>query len=135
MGSVVIIWVVFLALIIIGNKAKLKGFVKPQAKKTLHQAAMKSKQNVPRRTVSARNIPHMKKRIKSTKIMDSPVLIEDRSNDWLAKQLREEAKILQSGDMLDLGARHSKSCAAANLKYEHITAHDNSIDTGEYREI
>ncbi len=59
------------------------------------------------------------------------VLMEDRSNDWLAKQLREESRIKKLSG-LDLGASHSVACAADELKKFHIARHSDKIDTGEY---
>ncbi len=58
-------------------------------------------------------------------------MMEDRQGDWLARQIREERKLLEKGDLLDLGASHSKRCAANEIKYEHIKEHDDSIDNGE----
>ena len=58
---------------------------------------------------------------------------DDRKNDWLARQMREEEKILRRGDMLDLGASHAASCDADLLKRYHLFAeHDDSVDSGEY---
>ena len=58
---------------------------------------------------------------------------DDREHDWLARQMREEAKILRRGDMMDLGASHAASCDADMLKKYHLYAeHDDSIDNGEY---
>ena len=58
---------------------------------------------------------------------------DDRKNDWLARQMREEEKILRRGDMLDLGASHAASCDADLLKKYHLFAeHDDSVDSGEY---
>ena len=58
---------------------------------------------------------------------------DDREHDWLARQMREEAKILRRGDMMDLGASHASSCDADMLKKYHLYAeHDDSIDNGEY---
>ena len=58
---------------------------------------------------------------------------DDREHDWLARQMREEAKILRRGDMLDLGAAHEASCDADVLKKYHLyLEHDDSVDSGEY---
>ena len=58
---------------------------------------------------------------------------DDRKNDWLARQMHEEEKILRRGDMLDLGASHAASCDADLLKRYHLFAeHDDSVDSGEY---
>ena len=42
-------------------------------------------------------------------------MIEDRQNDWLARQLREEEWITKHSK-LDLGAAHERECAAEEVK-------------------
>jgi len=59
-------------------------------------------------------------------------LVEDNSDDFLARQLREEReKASYVNEMFDLKVSHSASCDAELLKRSHI--HDNSIDTGSSR--
>lgn len=65
-------------------------------------------------------------------LRDNSVLLENRSNDWLAKQMREEQRALMRSEILDLGARHDADCDAHRLKVAHILAHDDSIDNAEY---
>ena len=65
-------------------------------------------------------------------LRETSFFLEDRSNDWLAKQLREERKILLRGDLADLGARHFAECDARAIKEEHLLEHDDSIDCGEF---
>ena len=75
-----------------------------------------------------------KKAAKSGRLDSVSFFLEDRKNDWMAKQLKEEAKILHSGDLMDLGANHAKNCAADDLKKSHrLFEHDSSIDTGRAR--
>jgi hypothetical protein len=59
-------------------------------------------------------------------------LDENRSNDWLAKQMRDEA-LASRRNGLDLGGPHeSGMCAADWLKESHqMWEHDDSIDDGE----
>ena len=58
---------------------------------------------------------------------------DDRQHDWLARQMREEERILRRGDLMDLGASHNTSCDADMLKRYHLYAeHDDSVDNGEY---
>ena len=67
-------------------------------------------------------------------IRESSVLFEDRSNDWLARQLKEEAAILRRGSQFDLGASHSASCDATSLKRQHTRRHQSSgLDRGTFR--
>ena len=62
----------------------------------------------------------------------SSILMEDRKHDWLARQMREEERILRRGDMLDLGASHHKSCDSEMLKLYHLGECDaDDIDNGE----
>lgn len=52
--------------------------------------------------------------------------LEDRQNDWLARQIREEAK-WKSNSCFDPAAElkraHEKDCDARSLKREHASAH------------
>ena len=56
---------------------------------------------------------------------------EDRKNDWMARQLKEERRILMTGSALDLGASHAADCDADDLKASHRRVHQDAIDTGE----
>jgi hypothetical protein len=56
---------------------------------------------------------------------------EDRRNDWMARQMREEARIKRMSGTLDLGAAHDADCDAADLKAEHRRVHSDAIDSGE----
>ncbi len=56
---------------------------------------------------------------------------EDRKNDWMARQLKEERRILITGSALDLGASHAADCDADDLKASHRRVHQDAIDTGE----
>ncbi len=53
------------------------------------------------------------------------VLFEDRKNDWLAKQFREEAALKRRAGA-DLGAAHEVECAADELKRSHIRRHNTT---------
>lgn len=53
------------------------------------------------------------------------VLFEDRKNDWLAKQFREEAALKRRAGV-DLGASHEVECAADDLKRSHIRRHNTT---------
>ena len=59
-------------------------------------------------------------------ITANPVLFEDRRNDWLAKQLREEAAIKRRGSIYDLGASHDSLCEADYIKKEHAKRHNSN---------
>ncbi len=51
-------------------------------------------------------------------------LMEDRQNDWLAKQMREESRALKAtSDMFDLKAQHAADCDARDLKETHARDH------------
>ena len=54
------------------------------------------------------------------------VLLEDRKNDWLAQQLREEASLKHRIAGFDLGAYHEVECAADDLKKTHIRRHNTT---------
>ncbi len=55
---------------------------------------------------------------------DTVYSMEDRQNDWLAKQLREESRLARrTSDMFDLKAEHASNCDARDLKDSHARAH------------
>ena len=59
------------------------------------------------------------------------ILGEDRKNDWMARQLREEARA-KSRSSLDLGAAHDAGCDADELKRRHhFFEHSDGVDTGQ----
>ena len=65
----------------------------------------------------------------ATSIRENGLLLEDRKNDWLAKQMREEAEIYRRGSLYDLGAAHEADCDAKRIKLFHIRTHNtNGID-------
>ena len=65
---------------------------------------------------------------------ESSVLLEDRRNDWLARQLREEAAIKRRGSVYDLGANHDADCDAERLRLFHIRRHNtNGLDKQTFR--
>ena len=59
-------------------------------------------------------------------IRENSVLLEDRRNDWLARQLREEAAIKRRGSIYDLGAAHDVSCDADNIRRSHARRHNSN---------
>lgn len=63
---------------------------------------------------------------------DSLLEFEDKNNDWLACQIREESKAAQQvSDMLGLKYNHMRNCDAFNIKVEHSLHCDaNGIDNG-----
>ena len=71
---------------------------------------------------------------KASRLGENAVLLEDRKNDWLAKQLREEAAIYRRGSGFDLGASHNVSCDADDIKRSHARRHNsNGLDRGTFR--
>ena len=61
-----------------------------------------------------------------TGIFENDVLLEDRRNDWLAKQLREEAAIKRRGSIYDLGASHDVNCDAEDNRLFHVKRHNTN---------
>lgn len=53
----------------------------------------------------------------------SSVLREDRTNDWLARQIREETRILMRSEMYELKEAHAAFCEARELKESHKGLH------------
>ena len=69
----------------------------------------------PRHAEASFDAPPAKK-----KPLSATVLRDDRRNDWMAKQMREEARIRNS---TDLGAMHDASCEAREIKERHAALH------------
>lgn len=61
-------------------------------------------------------------------------LLDDRENDWLANQLREEHRAFRrTSDMFDLKIEHVSHCDSKLLaNYHHINCDANAIDTGTH---
>lgn len=71
---------------------------------------------------------------KASRLAETGVLLEDRKNDWLAKQLREEAAIYRRGSVYDLGAVHNVDCEADSIKRAHARRHNsNGLDRQTFR--
>lgn len=113
-----------------------------KGKKTARPIQQKPAQFTPPQPLKSANIkritpekaaPYPVKHYEGISVKDSAknFFLEDRNNDWLAKQIKEEQKVLSRKDMLDLGAAHEKACQAEKLRRFHILEHDNSIDTAE----
>lgn len=69
------------------------------------------------------------------KSKDSSVntLMDDRENDWLANQLREEHKAFRkTSDMFDLKIEHVSHCDSRLLaNYHHINCDANGVDSAQ----
>ena len=61
--------------------------------------------------------------------------MEDRSNDWLAKELREEKRALSRlSEMFEQQMEHKTHCDARILKEYHLNNCDaGGVDTGVLR--
>lgn len=56
---------------------------------------------------------------------------EDRNNDWLARQMKEERKRTVWNNFSDLGAQHDAVCDAKVLRVQHHLRHEeNVVDDG-----
>lgn len=71
-------------------------------------------------------------RSNSRNVGDGMILKDDKNNDWLALQLREEAKAkVRMSDMFQLKADHLNKCDAEFIKRFHESNCDaDGIDTG-----
>lgn len=71
-------------------------------------------------------------RVSSKNTDDGMILKDDRNNDWLAMQLREEARArIRVSDMFQMKLEHSNKCEAEFIRRFHESNCDaNGIDTG-----
>ena len=81
-------------------------------------------------TVNKPNIVEKRREAVRTEI-NRTMLLEDRNNDWLARQLRDEHKAFKdTKDMFDLKIEHSSHCDAEYIKQFHQkTCSANKVDT------
>ncbi|MBO4359832.1 MAG: hypothetical protein J5822_03030 [Eubacteriaceae bacterium] len=79
--------------------------------------------------VYRQQVPYTAVKETASSIRENGLLLEDRKNDWLAKQMREEAEIYRRGSLYDLGAAHEADCDARRIKLFHIRTHNtNGMD-------
>ena len=57
----------------------------------------------------------------------SDLMVEDRHNDWLARQIREEKRHVVWNNFVDLGAAHDEACAAELNAREHKRRHQSYV--------
>jgi len=127
MGSVILVWLAFAVFIAVKN---LKHIDFSKTVKTSKRPKTSNSKPGASRVIQIYEEAPQKKNSenKASLIAD---MMEDRQRDWLARQIREEQRLLEKGDLLDLGARHSKSCSADEIRKAHAKEHDDSIDNGE----
>ena len=74
------------------------------------------------RPVSEGAVHDFDRPVKTSRI-SATTLKDDRNNDWLAKQMREERSALNAmSEMFGLKLSHMANCEARNIRKEH---HDN----------
>ena len=71
----------------------------------------------------------------TVKLQDSMTLKDDRSNDWMARQLRDEAiAMVKVSDMFKLKQTHMNNCDAEFIKRFHESSCDaNGVDDGTHK--
>lgn len=116
----VLIFIIFVLIIIASTAAKLKP--KKTARTMRQKAAM-----------SGRTQPRAVSQQKADSAVRTYRMLEDRENDWLARQRREEAATERRfSAMYGLKRMHEANCPARNLRDEHRRSCDaTSIDTAK----
>ena len=114
----VLIFIIFVLIIIASTAAKLKP---KKTARTMHQKA----------ATSGRTQPRAVSQQKADSVTRTYRMLEDRENDWLARQRREEAATERRfSAMYGLKRMHEANCPARNLRDEHRRSCDaTSIDT------
>ena len=114
----VLIFIIFVLIIIASTTAKLKP--KKTARKLRREAAM-----------SGRTQPRSMLQQKADSTVRTYRMLEDRENDWLARQRREEAATERRfSAMYGLKRMHEANCPARSIRDEHHRNCDaTSIDT------
>ena len=116
----VLIFIIFVLIIIASTAAKLK------PKKTASTLRRKA-------AASGRTQPRSMSQQKADSAVRTYRMLEDRENDWLARQRREEAATERRfSAMYGLKRMHEANCPARNLRDEHRRSCDaTSIDTAK----
>ena len=116
----VLIFIIFVLIIIASTAAKLKP--KKTARTMRQKAAM-----------SGSTRPRSMSQQKADSTVRTYRMLEDRENDWLARQRREEAATERRfSAMYGLKRMHEANCPARNLRDEHRRSCDaTSIDTAK----
>ena len=94
-----------------GKSEAFSGSASPSARKISASGKLRTPAARPAESLGNMTVRHEHSSLRDL----SGVMMEDRKNDWLARQLREEARIAQKSD-LDLGAAHERECAADELR-------------------
>ena len=116
----VLIFIIFVLIIIASTAAKMKP--KKIARKPRRKTAM-----------SGRTQPRPMSQQNADRAIHAYRMLEDRENDWLARQRREEAATERRfSAMYGLKRMHEENCPARNLRDEHRRNCDaTSIDTAK----
>lgn len=127
---IAVFFVVFVLIRSIKKASKSEAEVKKMVKKTQYSSTASNR--VYKKTVSA---PQVYKGMKSNTRIDTSPLRDDRNNDWLAKQLREEHRAFREvSDMFGLKIEHASHCDAKLLRnYHHLNCDAGGIDTAKGR--
>ena len=125
MGQIIgILWAVAL----ISSVFKAISSAKSGSRGSSRQAQQRSYSQQAARPIQGQAAP-ASGREKVSSIRENGLLLEDRKNDWLAKQMREEAEIYRRGSLYDLGAAHEADCDARRIKLFHVMTHNsNGVD-------
>lgn len=116
----VLVFIIIVLIIIVSTVAKMKP--KKTARKPRRKTAM-----------SGRTQPRTMSQQKADSAVRTYRMLEDRENDWLARQRREEAATERRfSAMYGLKRMHEANCPARNLRDEHRRNCDaTSIDTAK----
>ena len=107
-------------------------YMAPQQNPAVRQGGQQNFRSVPGSTYGSSStgsrsaVPGSYRSTPAQDVKTSSLLFEDRRNDWLAQQFREEDLIKRRGMLADLGAMHEVECAADMLKQDHIRRHNSN---------
>lgn len=123
-----------------GNSIKGKKEIKPVMRTPREgKAAVQTINSRDRKAMGQKLSTDIKREGPSSSMKDvrysSHLAMEDRSNDWLAKEMREERKALyRVSDMFQLKIEHSRQCEAELAREFHSVRCDaDGIDTARVR--
>ena len=133
-GMSAIVWVTVVAVFVMAAKRMKNLPGKTRVKDSSYASADKIYSSARPEVRKVNKAPrNLKSRAGASNTADGMILCDDRNNDWLAKQLREEVKArARMSDMFQMKIEHANKCDAEFIRRFHESECDaNGIDIGE----
>ena len=120
-GMSAIVWVTVVAVFVMAAKRMKNPPGKTRVKDSSYASADKMYSSARPEVRKVNKAPrNLKSRAGASNTADGMILCDDRNNDWLARQLREEHKAFkETSEMFDLKIEHASHCDARLMQQFH----------------